>query len=296
MPASLILVVTLLLGFLVSGCRTPSCCAQSQPPKRVLVVTTTTGFRHSSIETAERVIARLGAQSGSFTVDYARVSPNAPELKGADGQQDKAKYEAAVQAVLAEKLSVTALQNYDAVIFANTTGDLPIPDLAGFLAWIRAGKAFVGMHAAADTFHGFPAFIEMLGGEFKTHGRQVSVEAINLNPACAACRHLPPTWTVFDEIYQFKNYDRDKVRDLLSLDKHPNDKTPGHYPVAWAKLYGKGRVFYTSLGHREDVWEPNSPAQPGGIKNAPVVAEAYQKHILGGIQWALGLAPCDLQN
>lgn len=293
---SLIMLGTLLLGLVVSGCRTSSCCAQSKSPKHVLVVTTTTGFRHSSIETAEKIIAQLGARSGDFTVDYARVSPNAPELKGADGKLDKAKYEATIKAVLAEKLSVAALKQYDAVIFANTTGDLPIPDLAGFLNWIRSGKAFVGMHAASDTFHGFPVFTEMVGGEFKTHGPQVSVDAINLNPDCAACQHLPATWTVFDEIYQFKNYDRTKVHDLLSLDKHPNDKTPGHYPVAWAKMYGQGRVFYTSFGHREDVWEPNSPAQSGGIKNAPEVAEAYQQHILGGIRWALGLAPCDLND
>ncbi len=293
---SFIMLGTLLLGLVVSGCRTSSCCAQSKSPKHVLVVTTTTGFRHSSIETAEKIIAQLGARSGDFTVDYARVSPSAPELKGADGKLDKAKYEAAIKTVLAEKLSVTALKRYDAVIFANTTGDLPIPDLAGFLNWIRSGKAFVGMHAASDTFHGFPVFTEMVGGEFKTHGPQVSVDAINLNPDCAVCQHLPATWTVFDEIYQFKNYDRTKVHDLLSLDKHPNDKTPGHYPVAWAKMYGQGRVFYTSFGHREDVWEPNSPAQSGGIKNAPEVAEAYQQHILGGIRWALGLAPCNLND
>lgn len=280
-------------SLILSGCQLPSCCAQSQSPKRVLVVTTTTGFRHSSIETAEKVIAELGQKSGAFTVDYARVSPGNPEFKGADGKLDKAKYEAAVKAVLAEKMSATALKNYDAVIFANTTGDLPLPDPQGFLDWIKSGKGFVGMHAAGDTFHGFPPFIEMIGGEFKMHGAQVSVDAINQDQNCAACKHLPAAWTVFDEIYQFKNFDRSKVHGLLTLDKHPNDKTPGDYPVAWLKEYGQGRVFYTSFGHREDVWEPNSPAQSGGIKNAPEVAQAYQQHILGGIQWALGLEHCD---
>ncbi len=278
---------------LLTGCKTSSCCAQVKSPKQVLVVTTTTGFRHSSIETAEKVIGELAQQSGAFTVDYARFSPNAPEVKGADGKTDKAKYETAVKAVLAEKMSAAALQKYDAVIFANTTGDLPLPDPQAFVDWVKAGHGFVGMHSATDTFHGFAPFIEMIGGEFKTHGPQVSVDIINQDQECAACRHLPGSWKVFDEIYQLKNFDRTKVHGLLTLDKHPNNGTPGDYPIAWAKEFGQGRVFYTSLGHREDVWEPNSPAQKGGYKNSPEVALAYQQHVLGGIKWALGLENCN---
>jgi type 1 glutamine amidotransferase len=277
----------------LSGCKTSSCCAQSKSPKRVLVVSTTVGFRHSSIETAEMVIGELAQQSGAFTVDYARLSPNAPEFKGADGKTDKTKYEPAVKALLAEKMSATALKNYDAVIFANTTGDLPLSDPQAFVDWVKAGHGFVGVHSATDTFHGFAPFIEMIGGEFKTHGAQVSVDAINQDKECAACSHLPASWTVFDEIYQLKNFDRTKVHGLLTLDKHPNDKTPGDYPVAWIKEFGQGRVFYTSFGHREDVWEPNSSAQKGGFKNAPEVALAYQQHLLGGIKWALGLEKGD---
>ena len=274
---------------LVSGCAT----AQNKSPKHALVVTTTVGFRHSSIATAEKVIGELAQQSGAFTVDYARVDINLPEFAGADGKPDKAKYEPAVRAVLAEKMSAAALKNYDAVIFANTTGDLPLPDPQAFLDWIKSGKGFVGVHSATDTFPKFPPYIEMIGGEFRKHGAQVSVDAINQDPACAACRHLPASWTVFDEIYQLKNFDRTKVHGLLTLDKHPNDKTPGDYPIAWIKEYGNGRVFYTSLGHREDIWEPNSPAQKGGFKNAPEVALAYQQHLLGGIKWALGLEKGD---
>lgn len=285
--------VALTVAALLCSYSTTSCYAQNKSPKKVLVVTTTTGFRHSSIETAEKIISELGQKSGSFTVEYARLSPNAPEVKGADGKTDKAKYEAAVKAVLAEKMSAATLKKYDAVIFANTTGDLPLPDPQAFVDWVKAGHGFVGMHSATDTFPGFAPFNEMIGGHFKTHGAQVSVDIINQDKDCAACKHLPATWTVFDEIYQLKDFDRAKVHGLLTLDKHPNNKTPGDYPIAWIKEYGKGRVFYTSLGHREDVWEPNSPAQSGGIKNTPEVAQAYQQHILGGIQWALGLENSD---
>jgi type 1 glutamine amidotransferase len=290
-PITLLPLLSLAGLLLVVGCLT-SLSQQAASPKRVLVVTTTVGFRHSSIPTAEKILGELGQKSGAFTVDYARVDVYEPQFKGADGKPDKAKYEPVVAAVLAEKMSAAALKNYDAVIFANTTGDLPLPDKEAFLNWIKSGKGFVGIHSAADTFDktadypGYPPYIEMLGAAFKTHGAQVEVEAINQDKACAACRHLPEKWIVFDEIYQFQSFDRAKVHGLLTLDKHPNNKTPGDYPIAWIKEYGQGRVFYTSLGHREDMWDPNAK---GEHKNSPEIAAAYQEHILGGIKWALGL-------
>ncbi len=259
--------------------------ARAASPKRVLVVTTTTGFRHSSIPTAEKVLAQLAQQSGAFSVEYARVEPNDPQFKGANGKPDAEKVHEAIKQVLAEKMSPAALKNYDAIIFANTTGDLPLPDKDAFIAWVKAGGGFVGMHSASDTFHNFAPYIEMVGAEFKTHEAQVEVDPINEDAQCPACQHLPANWKVFDEIYQFKNFDRTKVHGLLTLDKHPNNKTPGDYPISWCKEFGKGRVFYTALGHREDVWDPQAPDR----KNPKELAEAYQKHILAGIKWAAGL-------
>jgi len=263
-------------------------------PKRVLVVTTTVGFRHTSIATAERVLAELGKQSGVFTVDYARLDNNEPKFKGADGKEDKAKSHAAVKEVLAEKMSRTALANYDAVIFANTTGDLPLPEREALLDFVKSGKGFVGIHSATDTFPGYPAFIEMIGGQFLRHGPQVEVDILNQDKTCGACRHLPDSWKVFDEIYQLKNFDRTKVEGLLTLDKHPNDKTPGDYPIAWKKKYGAGRVIYTSLGHREDMWSPEEKDEKGNRKNPPETAKAFQQHLLGAIQWALAIEPGDV--
>ena len=277
-------------------------CANAQSktamtPKHVLVVSTTTGFRHSSIPTAEKIIGELAQSSGAFTVEYARVEPNEPQFKGADGKPDKAKVNEAIKTVLAEKMSAAALAKYDGIIFANTTGDLPLPDSQAFLDWIKAGHAFIGMHAATDTFPGFQPYTEMIGGHFLRHGPQVEVEAINQDSECAACKHLPKTWTVFDEIYQLKDFDRTKVHGLLSLDRLmlnaddiKNKKaTPGDYPIAWRKDYGQGRVFYTSFGHREDLWDATWTEKDGSRKNSPEVAKQYQQHILGGIRWALGL-------
>jgi type 1 glutamine amidotransferase len=288
--------VIAILSAAFAGCATAQT-KSAMTPKRVLVVSTTTGFRHSSIPTAERIIGELAQANGAFTVEYARVEPSDPQFKGADGKPDKAKVTEAIKAVLAEKMSPAALAKYDGVIFANTTGDLPLPDSQAFLDWIKAGHAFIGMHAATDTFPGFQPFTEMIGGHFRTHGPQVEVEIINQDAECPACKHLPKTWTVFDEIYQLKDFDRTKVHGLLSLDRlklnaddiKNNKATPGDYPIAWRKDYGKGRVFYTSLGHREDIWDATWTEKNGSRKNSPEVAKQYQQHILGGIRWALGL-------
>jgi len=244
--------------------------AQAAMPGKLLVVTVTKGFRHSSIPTAEKVLGELGQKSGAFTVDYVR---NDQEM--------------------AEKMTLAALRQYDGVIFANTTGDLPLPDRQGFIDWVKSGKAFVAMHSGSDTFHGFPPYIEMLGGEFQTHHAQVAVECINQDTKHPATRHLDATFRVFDEIYIQKNFHREQVHGLLALNAHPNDKTPGDYPIAWCKMFGKGRVFYASLGHREDVWDPDWTDKNGKRENSREVSQAYQKHILGGIQWALGLEKGD---
>jgi type 1 glutamine amidotransferase len=266
-------------------------------PKKLLVVTTTTGFRHSSIPTAEKILAQLAHESGEFTVDFVRQPGGEPAALTNDATpEEKAIFNAAesqweIKLKMAlEKLSPASLKNYDGVIFASTTGDLPIPDKQGFLDWIKAGHAFIGIHAASDTFHGWPEFIEMLGGEFQHHGPQVGVVCLNedrQNPATAV---LGKTWTIQqEEIYQFKNYDPAKVHELLILDKNPENGSTGHFAVSWCKPYGAGKVFYTSLGHREDIWDgdPNIPNR----KNSVEISKAYQAHVLGGIEWALGLEP-----
>lgn len=268
----------------------------SAAPKKLLVVTTTTGYRHASIPTAEHMLEQLGQSSGKFTVDFVHQPEGKPRDLKRDAtaeektahETEETKWEEKLKAAL-EKLSPESLKNYDGVVFASTTGDLPIPDKQGFLDWIKAGHAFIGIHAASDTFHGWPEFIEMIGGEFQHHGAQLSIDCLNQDPHHPATAALPKVWTIKqEEVYQFKNYDAAKVHELLVLDKKPEKPfTPGHYPVSWCKDYGAGKVFYTSLGHREDILDAD-PNLPNRI-NPVEVSEAYQKHVLGGIEWALGL-------
>jgi len=259
-PSSALLSKILSALVLLGGLATDTRAAEGSGSKHLLIVTVTKGFRHSSIPTAEKVLAELGQSSKVFTVDYVRNDED-----------------------MAAKMTPEKLKRYDGFVFANTTLDLPLPDKTAFLNEIKGGKAFIGMHAASDTFHGkgdtVDPYIEMLGGEFLTHGPQVGVECLVQDSKHPATKHLGESWCLEqEEIYLIKNYNPAAVHELLVLDKHPNKKKElGSFPIAWNKAYGAGRVFYTSLGHREDVWE----------------SKRYKDHVLGGIRWALGLESGD---
>jgi len=240
-------------------------------PKKVLLVSATLGFVHSCIPLSQQVLTNLSQSSGTFVIVDTITSGHKPRdpAKAAEWMDNMKKE-------FSRKMSAEGLKKYDGVIFDSTTGDLPL-DVDVLIAWIKSGGAFIGMHAATDTFHHSPAFISMIGGEFLDHGPQLKVECSNQDLEHPATKHLGAVYQVFDEIYQFTNFCRPCVHGLLTLDKKPEvkDPRPGDYPVSWCKQVGKGKVFYTSLGHREDVW----------------TSDKYQKHILGGINWALGLEP-----
>jgi type 1 glutamine amidotransferase len=220
--------------------------------KRLLVVTHTAGFRHDSIPRAEQVLADLARQNGSITVSFCRTAADVTTM-----------------------LATASLASIDGVFFANTTGDLGIPDLGGFLAWIRSGHPFLAAHSATDTYHGDSRYLEMIGAEFDTHGDQTEVNVTvedRTHPATAA---LPLPFRIFDEIYLFRANPRPSVHVLLSLDRHPMDGLPGagqpgDFVLAWTRAYGAGKVFYTALGHRIEVWDDLR----------------FQAHLAGALSWA----------
>ncbi|MDP6446529.1 MAG: ThuA domain-containing protein [Pirellulaceae bacterium] len=225
---------------------------------RILMVTQSAGFRHGSVTRrgglshAEQVLTKLGIASGKFRVDCT---------------QDVAK-----------EFTKENLQNYD-IVFFYTTGKLPIGEEAlkyFFNDWLKQkGHGFIGTHSATDTFKDFEPYWDMIGGTFNGHpwgsGSTVTITVHDRkHPASTVWGE---EFTIKDEIYRFRNWQPKKVRVLMSLNMAKTaKKEPYHVPIAWVKEYGKGRVFYISLGHREDVWSN----------------ETYQKSLLGGIQWVLG--------
>jgi len=222
--------------------------------KRLLVVTHTTGFRHTSIPIAESTIQDLGRRSNLYQTDFCRTADDVTRM-----------------------LTPAELARYDAVFFANTSGNLGIPDLRAFVAWVSSGHGFLGTHSASDTYHDAPEYLDMLGGEVATHGSIAEGNIRVDDPADRAVAHLAPRFTIVDELYRITRLNRADVHMLLSIDRNPDDGlgTPGasvDLPIAWRKSVGTGRVFYTALGHREEVWQD----------------PRYQQHLLGAITWALG--------
>jgi type 1 glutamine amidotransferase len=226
--------------------------------KRILVVSHTAGFRHDSIPVGEEVLKELGERTGMWEVEYARTAEDVQQM------------------ITAEKL-----RRYDLVFFNNTTGELPFSDEAkkAFTEWLQSGKGFAGAHAATDTFYKWPEFGKLIGGYFDGHPWHQKITVRVEDPNHPSTRHLGSSFEITDEMYQYRDWNRNDKRVLLSIDPASIDVSKGKredkdYAVAWVSSYGKGRVFYTSLGHRKEVWQD----------------PRYQEHLIGGIRWALGLA------
>jgi len=277
-----------------------STAAEAPKPARLLVVTVTTGFRHASIATAEPVLEELGRSSGLFHVDFLRMPPGRPAapkapkrgkdtpdaawaaeeaaFKAAQEQfkSDDAPWQATLREQFAKAFAPESLALFDGVIFASTTGELPIPDLDAFLAWIKSGKAFIGFHAATDTLKSSDAYCEMVGGSFAGHPWNAGGEHgfVVHEPGHPVAAMFPGRFRWKDEIYQYDpRYKPDNLRVLVSLDMAASTpKEPWHVPVAWVREYGQGRVFATNFGHNDATW------------NDPM----FKKHMEQGIAWALG--------
>jgi hypothetical protein len=230
--------------------------------RKLLVFNLCRGFRHKSIPWGAKMLEIIGRKSGAFEVVESK---------------DPAVFEA------------ESLRQFDAVCMNNTTRELF--DKAGnqdelkrnLLEFVRGGKGIVGIHAATDSFYKWPEYGEMMGGYFWGHpwraGDTVTIKLDEpdhpLNAAFGG-----RSFEVKEEIYQIKDpYSRENLRVLLSLDTEKTDmkkggikRKDGDFAVSWIRDYGKGRVFYCSLGHNNHIfWTP-----------------AILQHYLDGIQYAMG--------
>jgi uncharacterized protein len=220
---------------------------------RVLYLTHSAGFKHAVLPTSEQVMRDLGKRSGAFEATVT---------------QDCA------------LISKSSLEQYAAVIFF-TTGELPLDEgqKKALVEFVRSGRGFVGIHSATDTFYKWPEYLELVGGYFDGHPWHQEVTVRVEDTTHPATAHLPTSFTINDEIYQFRDWSRDRVRVLLSLDPASVDltkkgvkRTDKDFAVAWTREFGKGRMFYTALGHETAVWSD----------------PRFQQHLVGGIQWATG--------
>ena len=224
--------------------------ARAKDKPKVLYLTHSAGFKHAVLPFSETTFKEIGDRNGfelTATQDCSLISKQ-------------------------------GLAPYKAVVFY-TTGELPISDeqKAALLDYVKSGHGFVGIHSATDTFYKWPEYGEMIGGYFDGHPWHQEVAIKVEDSKQGATKHLGASFKITDEIYQFKNFSRDRVHVLMSLDvtsvdltKKGVNRTDKDFATAWTRDYGKGRVFYTALGHRDEVWKD----------------ERFQQHLVGGLRWA----------
>ena len=246
--------------------------AKAKKARKVLIFSKTNGFRHGSIATGAKSLAMLGEKTGAYTAVHS---------------EDDSMFEA------------DKLKEFDAVIMLNTTGELFRPrrlpkDAAqkkaalereerlkkNLVDFVKSGKGLAGTHSGTDTYKNWKDYNDMMGGAFAGHPWHSLVPIKNLEPGHVVNKCFEGKgFSVKDEIYQFRlntalATDR---RMLLSLDGSKmnlkrNDGRKEFYPISWVSTYGKGRTFYCSLGHRNEIYYN------------PVVLQ----HYLAGFQYALG--------
>ena len=232
-----------LVRFLLWSGLTMACLAQTEK-KHLLFIGQGVGYAHDSVSHAMYTMAKIGQESGRFDVMF-RTDVELLTKKKLDGNRKNLDY-------------------FHAVMFY-TTGELPLDasQKADLLSFVRDdGKGFLGTHAATDTCYQWPEYGELIGGYFDEHPwhQEVTIKVEDRN--FPATRHFPPSFSITDEIYQFKSWSRDRVKVVMSLDNSSVDLTKKtvkradkDFAVAWYRQYGKGRVFYCSLGHRDSVWD-----------------------------------------
>jgi type 1 glutamine amidotransferase len=257
----------LAVGWIAAGARVP---AQNpaQPAKRLLIVGAEKGYRHEAVSHAMATMERLGRETGLWTTTIRTDT----------------------EALTKKKLEYNAknLYDFDAVMFY-TGGELEMnaEQRAALLSFVREdGKGFLGVHSATITFTEWPEYGEMIGGYFDEHpwgtfDAPILVE----DPAFPGMRPWPESLLWKDEIYQLKDFSRDKVRVLMRLDASKLDlanprvhRKDRDFAVTWAKAYGKGRVFYSNLGHVAENWDD----------------PRMQKMFVEAVKWATGLVDADL--
>jgi type 1 glutamine amidotransferase len=201
--------------------------------------------QHESIGHALAIIERLGYESGMWDTfirtDSNIISKSPSKTDGTPASGGP------------------SLGNVDAIFFA---GHREVPLTASqkdeLLQFVRDGHGFVATHVGLTAFESWPEFGELIGARFDGHPITGAGVVINENPAFPATKHFPGSFSFDDEFYQPSAFSRDRIDVLLRLNVPPGERgvhPDGDYPLAWAKLYGKGRVFYGSFAHSSATWD-----------------------------------------
>lgn len=217
---------------------------------QVLVFTKTTAYRHDSIPAGIRAIRELGSAHGfAVTATEDAFTPAA----------------------------------HDVVVFLSTSGEvLDEAQRTAFESYVEGGGGYVGVHAAADTGYDWPWYGELVGAWFETHPEIQQARFVTEDGTHPATAHLPPVWTRTDELYDFRTNPRGRVHVLQTLDEssYTGGGMGADHPITWCHPQGRGRAFYTGLGHTSESY-----ADP-----------AFRALLLGAIRYAAGVLPAARQR
>jgi uncharacterized protein len=242
----------------------PLFAAEKKRPK-ILYFTKSAGYVHSVVKRkgdalaySEKVLTELGAKH-DFDVECS---------------QDAAVFDG-------------DLDRYDLIAFYTSGNPLSEEQKKKLLDAVSAGKPFVGFHAATDSFRHkdkdddrIDPYTAMLGAEFIKHGASQEATMKVVSPEFPGVEKLGESFRYFDEWYTFRKFAKDLRVILLqeTAGMKGNAYERPSFPATWARMHNKGRVFYTSMGHFEKVWD----------------SDVFQQVLLGGLAWALGRANADV--
>jgi type 1 glutamine amidotransferase len=237
-----------------------------------------TGYYHGRIGKPGFIEFKDGNGNFVAKVEWSLVEATMTELG------DKNGFDVVCSQDSRAEITSDNLKNFDAVWFY-TTGELPLSETqkSELLAYVRAGKGFGGSHSATDTFYKWKEYGDLIGAYFDGHPWHTKVNVIVEDKKHPATKHLGDSFIITDEIYQFKGpYSRDKLHVLMKLDLKDLKPAAGNRKdndnaLAWTNQYGKGRVFYTALGHRDEVWRD----------------PRFQEHVLGALRYMFFQADAD---
>jgi type 1 glutamine amidotransferase len=236
-------------GFLLLGLGFGVACMPIPDPSfSVLVFSKTAGYRHEAIKDTLNLLKQLG-QANHFAVETTEDSASFTPAK---------------------------LNRFAVVVFAHTTGDfLNESQQAAFEGYIRSGRGFVGIHAAADGEYEWGWYGDLLGTFFKSHPPGVLSASIRIQDHThPSTKDLSQTWVISDEWYNFRSNPRARVKVLAILDEtsYQGGEMGDDHPIIWCHEFDGGRSWYTGLGHNPFLYSDG----------------AFEKHILGGILYASG--------
>ncbi len=214
--------------------------------KKILIFYKTAAYKHASIPAGIAAISKLG-QEFKFQTDTSSDS---------------------------NLFTPENLKSYDAVVFLSTSGDmLNSLQQSAFENYIHAGGGYMGIHGASAGGYNWPWYGKLVGAIFNGHPVQQFATFKVIDRKNRASRHLPASWNIKEELYNFKSISAD-IRVLITVDEstYTGGTNGSYHPMAWYREFEGGRSFYTALGHADEKY--TNPL--------------FLRHILEGIRYAMG--------